>query len=254
MQSHHVLVFSACFPVICDLWVTHVDCLYRHLLYLHSILLTVVNLTSAAQRSQNWPQGMSSVLTLLHLTPERGKVSFRENSENQLRSNTGGKQDPAQIPALQTQQVEGCMGGSVRRVLMPTPSRPPTRPGPAVHWDELHGRGSDFWASYLNLSTLLVAHLGHCLAFAGGVLIVYVLIQKFILSFSKKYMISWGAWVAQSVKRPTSAQVMISWFVGSSPRSGSVLTARSLEPPSDSVSPSLSLPLPHSCSVSLFLR
>ena len=33
----------------------------------------------------------------------------------------------------------------------------------------------------------------------------------------------WGAWVAQSVKRPTSAQVMISWFVSLSPASGSVL-------------------------------
>ena len=49
-----------------------------------------------------------------------------------------------------------------------------------------------------------------------------------------------GAWVAQSVKHPTSTQVMISRFVGSRPPSGSVLTARSLEPASDSVS-SLSL-------------
>ena len=48
-----------------------------------------------------------------------------------------------------------------------------------------------------------------------------------------------GAWVAQSVKRPTSAQVLISQVVNSSPTSGSVLTARSLEPASDSVSPSL---------------
>ena len=48
-----------------------------------------------------------------------------------------------------------------------------------------------------------------------------------------------GAWVAQSVKRPTSAQVMISQSVSSSPASGSVLTAQSLEPISDSVSPSL---------------
>ena len=48
-----------------------------------------------------------------------------------------------------------------------------------------------------------------------------------------------GAWVAQSVERPTAAQVTISRFVGSSPASGSVLTARSLEPASDSVSPSL---------------
>ena len=35
---------------------------------------------------------------------------------------------------------------------------------------------------------------------------------------------------AQSVQRPTSARVVISQFVGSSPASGSVLTAQSLEP------------------------
>ena len=46
----------------------------------------------------------------------------------------------------------------------------------------------------------------------------------------------------QSVKRLTSAQVVISQFVSSSPVSGSVLTAWSLEPASDSVSPSLSAP------------
>ena len=48
-----------------------------------------------------------------------------------------------------------------------------------------------------------------------------------------------GAWVARSVKRPTSAQVMISRSVSWRPESGSVLTAQSLEPVSDSVSPSL---------------
>ena len=37
-----------------------------------------------------------------------------------------------------------------------------------------------------------------------------------------------GAWVAQSVKHPTSAQVMISWFVSSSPASDSLLSAQSL--------------------------
>ena len=58
-----------------------------------------------------------------------------------------------------------------------------------------------------------------------------------------------GAWVAQSVKRPTLAQVMISWFAGSSPALGSVLTARSLEPASDSVSSSLSVPLSLSLSL-----
>ena len=51
-----------------------------------------------------------------------------------------------------------------------------------------------------------------------------------------------GIWVAQSVKRPTSAHAMISRFMGSSPASGSVLTAQSLEPASDYVSPSLSAP------------
>ena len=59
--------------------------------------------------------------------------------------------------------------------------------------------------------------------------------------------------MAQLVKRPTSAQVMISWFVVSSPTSGSLLTAQSLDLASDSVSPSLSLPFPCSCSVSLSL-
>ena len=59
-----------------------------------------------------------------------------------------------------------------------------------------------------------------------------------------------GAWVAQSVERPTSAQVMISRSVGSSPTSGSVLTARSLESASDSVSPSLSAPPPLTLCVS----
>ena len=60
-----------------------------------------------------------------------------------------------------------------------------------------------------------------------------------------------GAWVAQSVKRPTSAQVTISLSVGSSPASGSVLTAQGLEPVSDSVSPSLSDPPPFMLCLSL---
>ena len=57
-----------------------------------------------------------------------------------------------------------------------------------------------------------------------------------------------GAWVAQSVKRPTSAQVMISYSVSLSPTLGSALTAQSLEPASHSALPplmvclSLSLP------------
>ena len=62
-----------------------------------------------------------------------------------------------------------------------------------------------------------------------------------------------GAWVARSVKRPTSAQVTISRSVSSSPASGSGLTARSLEPVSDSVSPSLSAPPLLVLYLSLFL-
>ena len=49
-------------------------------------------------------------------------------------------------------------------------------------------------------------------------------------------------WVAQSVKRPTSAQVMILRLVSSSPTVGSVLTAQNLQPALDSLSPSLFAP------------
>ena len=73
--------------------------------------------------------------------------------------------------------------------------------------------------------------------------------QKLLQGFKKKVR---GAWVAQSVKPPTSAQVTISQSVSSSPTSGSVLTAQSLEPASDSVSPSLSAPPPvHALSLSV---
>ena len=58
---------------------------------------------------------------------------------------------------------------------------------------------------------------------------------------NKKYR---GAWVAQFGGCLTSDQVMISQSVSSSPASGSVLTAQSLEPVSDSVFPSLSGPQP----------
>ena len=53
---------------------------------------------------------------------------------------------------------------------------------------------------------------------------------------------TWGARVARSVGRPTSAQVTVPRSVSSSPTSGSVPTARSPEPASDSASPSLSAP------------
>ena len=52
-----------------------------------------------------------------------------------------------------------------------------------------------------------------------------------------------GTRAAQSVKHLTSAQLMISWFVSLSPALGSMLTAQSLEPALNSVSPSFSLSL-----------
>ena len=64
-------------------------------------------------------------------------------------------------------------------------------------------------------------------------------------------MYVWGTWVAQSVKHPTSAQVMISRFVSLNPASGSVLRAQSLEPASDSVSPSLCPSPAHALSLSV---
>ena len=60
-----------------------------------------------------------------------------------------------------------------------------------------------------------------------------------------------GAWVAQSVKHRTLAQVMILRSMSLSPASGSVLTAQGLEPASESVSPSLCPSPTHALSLSL---
>ena len=114
-----------------------------------------------------------------------------------------------------------CVGVTFGTALQPTPRSPCTK-----------AKGSD-------------KHHAHC-AYCGKVL------DKFPIGFSGPHLVlCWhikrvqrGAWVAQSVKRPTSAQVMISQLVGSSPTLGSVLTPQSLEPVSDSVSPSLSAPPP----------
>ena len=64
--------------------------------------------------------------------------------------------------------------------------------------------------------------------------------------------------MAQSVKHLTLAQVTISRSMGSSSAAGSVLTAQSLEPASDSVSPSVSAPpvfmFAHAHALSLSLK
>ena len=57
--------------------------------------------------------------------------------------------------------------------------------------------------------------------------------------------------MAQSIECLTWAQVMISRLMNPSPVSGSVLTAQSLEPALDPVSPFLYLPLSHSLCLSL---
>ena len=63
----------------------------------------------------------------------------------------------------------------------------------------------------------------------------------------------WDTWVSQSIECLTSAQVTISLFVGSSPTSGSVLPAQSLEPLQILCLP-LSRPLPGSHSFCLSLK
>ena len=62
--------------------------------------------------------------------------------------------------------------------------------------------------------------------------------------------VSRDAWVAQSVKNPASAQVMVSQFVSSSTTSGSALTVWSLLEIL-SLSPSLSVPPPLMLSIKI---
>ena len=74
---------------------------------------------------------------------------------------------------------------------------------------------------------------------AGDIWEVSVLSPQFCCELKTilKTKVYRGAWVAQSVERPTWAQVMISQLVSLSPASGSVLTARSLEPGAWSLEP-----------------
>ena len=83
------------------------------------------------------------------------------------------------------------------------------------------------------------------------ILVVSVYVRIFMLQVFKMCVLG-GTWVAQSVECPTWAQDRISQFVGSSPASGSVLMAQSLEPLQILCLP-LSLPLPRSFSFSLSL-
>ena len=73
------------------------------------------------------------------------------------------------------------------------------------------------------------------------------MVSFMLCEFYSKNLNKGGTWVAQSVKRWTLAQVMILWFMDWSPTSGSMPGA------CFQFCVSLSLPLPHSCSVSLCL-
>ena len=77
-----------------------------------------------------------------------------------------------------------------------------------------------------------------CTLQSAGELFKKVLMSS-ILKILFKKILSLGGSVGEAVEL---AQIMISQFVSSSPASGSVLTAQSLKPASDSVSPSLPLP------------
>ena len=91
---------------------------------------------------------------------------------------------------------------------------------------------------------------GACFRFCVSLSLCPSPIHALSLSVSKINK-HWGACVAQSVKRPTSAQVMILRSVSLSPALGFGLMAQSLEPASDSVSPSLSAPPPFMLCLSL---
>ena len=67
----------------------------------------------------------------------------------------------------------------------------------------------------------------------------YVFRAFIVLGIEDRKIDGWGAWVAQSVKRLTSAQVMILRFVSLSLALGSVLSVQSLL---RILSPSLSAP------------
>ena len=125
------------------------------------------------------------------------------------------------------------------------------------------GKGKGKW-TYPGL-WLLTSHSPITLTFCFSLASAWSVIRAFFCFFPplRKTLAKWkwihslevrlrGPWVAQSAECSTWAQVMISRLMSSSPASSHVLTAQSLEPGSDSVSPSLSDPPPiHALSLSV---
>ena len=129
-----------------------------------------------------------------------------------------------------------------------------------IHW---HVKTSDskqkIWRSYHEIVCIELQNSRDIIIENRSITLKNIFYQRknYVMSFFSMFLKSttcnlsdvfWSTWVAQSVKRPTSVQVMVSWFVGLSPSSDFVLAVQSLEPASDSVSPSLSdPPLPVLC-------
>ena len=115
--------------------------------------------------------------------------------------------------------------------------------------------GYRLWVSEMNDSDILRERKGELEALCYKLqcylnmeldqLNIYIAITYQCLIFLSKINMlrgAMGTWVAQSVKWPTSVQVMISRFVGSSPALSSVLTAQNLELALESISLSFSAP------------
>ena len=103
-------------------------------------------------------------------------------------------------------------------------------------------RFSNVFFHYLQKSPQNYPATSHCLnTYCSDLVEIWVLFRYVHLKIH-----SWGAWVAHSVGRPTSAQVMISRSVSSSSTCGFLLSVRILCPP-------LSLPLRCLCVLSLSL-
>ena len=124
------------------------------------------------------------------------------------------------------------------------------------------GQVADLRSLFFLIQAFTVIHLPPCIALniCHKFDVLFSLSQNiFVICFIISYLIHplfkslLGAWVAQSIRHPTLAQVMISLFMGSSPVSGCVPTAQSLEPATDSVSPSLLCPSP-ACALTLSLK
>ena len=114
--------------------------------------------------------------------------------------------------------------------------------------------GTFSWTDRLIHPSRLAQESSSLEVFPALCIILFYYREFIFIAFTFKNKLSRDAWVAQSVKLMTSAQVTISWFVSLSPVPDSVLIAQSLEPALDSVSPPLCLCSSPACALSLSPR